>query len=61
MQMVRKTTEMVLVQIVNHYGLVSTNQRPTALFFCDRDGIKKYDISEIGYERRNSYSATMEV
>ena len=25
-------------------------------FFCDRDGIKKYDISEIGYERRNGYS-----
>lgn len=25
-------------------------------FFCDRDGIKKYDLSEIGYERRNGYS-----
>lgn len=25
-------------------------------FFCDRDGIKRYDISEIGYERRNGYS-----
>lgn len=25
-------------------------------FFCDRDGIKKSDISEIGYERRNGYS-----
>ena len=25
-------------------------------FFCDRDGIKKYDISEIGHERRNGYS-----
>ena len=25
-------------------------------FFCDRDGVKKYDISEIGYERRNGYS-----
>ncbi|MCI1681196.1 MAG: pectate lyase [Bacteroides sp.] len=25
-------------------------------FFCDRDGIKKYNISEIGYERRNGYS-----
>ncbi len=25
-------------------------------FFSDRDGIKKYDISEIGYERRNGYS-----
>jgi PelA/Pel-15E family pectate lyase len=25
-------------------------------FFCDRDGIKKYSIAEIGYERRNGYS-----
>lgn len=25
-------------------------------FFCDRDGIKKYDISEIGHERRTGYS-----
>ena len=25
-------------------------------FFSDRDGIKKYDISEIGHERRNGYS-----
>lgn len=25
-------------------------------FFCDRDGIKKYNISEIGHERRNGYS-----
>lgn len=25
-------------------------------FFCDRDGIKKYDLSEIGHERRNGYS-----
>ncbi len=25
-------------------------------FFCDRDGVKKYDVSEIGYERRNGYS-----
>lgn len=25
-------------------------------FFSDRDGVKKYDISEIGYERRNGYS-----
>ncbi|MCK9159554.1 MAG: pectate lyase [Bacteroidaceae bacterium] len=24
-------------------------------FFCDRDGIKKDDISQIGYERRNGY------
>lgn len=29
-----------------------TDNRP---FVCDRDGIKKYDISEIGYERRNGY------
>jgi pectinesterase len=29
------------------------NNRP---FFCDRDGIKKYALSEIGYERRNGYS-----
>ncbi len=25
-------------------------------FVCDRDGIIKYDLSEIGYERRNGYS-----
>jgi len=25
-------------------------------FFCDRDGIKKKSIEEIGYERRNGYS-----
>lgn len=24
-------------------------------FFCDRDGIKKYTLAEIGYERRNGY------
>ena len=25
-------------------------------FFCDRDGIKKNTLAEIGYERRNGYS-----
>jgi hypothetical protein len=25
-------------------------------FFCDRDGIMKYSLAEIGYERRNGYS-----
>ncbi len=25
-------------------------------FFCDRDGVKRYNLSEIGYERRNGYS-----
>jgi PelA/Pel-15E family pectate lyase len=25
-------------------------------FFCDRDGIKKYDLSEIGEERRKGYA-----
>lgn len=25
-------------------------------FFCDRDGIKKKTLAEIGYERRNNYS-----
>jgi PelA/Pel-15E family pectate lyase len=25
-------------------------------FFCDRDGVKKYSIAEIGYERRNGYA-----
>ncbi len=25
-------------------------------FFCDRDGVKKYSLAEIGYERRNGYS-----
>jgi pectinesterase len=29
------------------------NNRP---FFCDRDGIKKYTIAEIGPERRNGYN-----
>jgi PelA/Pel-15E family pectate lyase len=24
--------------------------------FVDRDGVRKYDISEIGYERRNGYA-----
>ena len=24
-------------------------------FFCDRDGVKKYHLHEIGYERRNGY------
>lgn len=30
-----------------------TDNRP---FFCDRDGIVKYSIAEIGHERRNGYS-----
>lgn len=34
------------------YYEIGTN-RP---FFCDRDGIKKYSLSEIGYERRVSYA-----
>lgn len=25
-------------------------------FFCDRDGVMRFDLSEIGYERRNGYS-----
>lgn len=25
-------------------------------FFCDRDGVKRYSLDEIGYERRNGYS-----
>ena len=25
-------------------------------FFCDRDGVKRYCLDEIGYERRNGYS-----
>lgn len=25
-------------------------------FFCDRDGIKKYSLAEIGHERRNGYA-----
>ncbi|MFV0588737.1 pectate lyase [Bacteroides reticulotermitis] len=25
-------------------------------FFCDRDGVKRYDLSEIGIERRTGYS-----
>ena len=24
-------------------------------FFCDRDGVKRYSLDEIGYERRNGY------
>jgi len=26
------------------------------IFFCDRDGIKKEKLSDIGHERRNGYS-----
>jgi PelA/Pel-15E family pectate lyase len=25
-------------------------------FFCDRDGVKRYSLAEIGAERRNGYS-----
>lgn len=25
-------------------------------FFCDRDGVMRFDVSEIGHERRNGYS-----
>lgn len=25
-------------------------------YFCDRDGVKKYSLAEIGFERRNGYS-----
>lgn len=25
-------------------------------FFCDRDGVKRYSLDEVGYERRNGYS-----
>jgi len=39
------------VQWARFYGL--TDNRP---FFCDRDGIKKYSLAEIGHERRNGYS-----
>jgi PelA/Pel-15E family pectate lyase len=24
-------------------------------FFCDRDGVRKYDLKDIGSERRNGY------
>jgi len=34
------------------YYDIETN-RP---FFCDRDGVKKYSIQDIGYERRNGYA-----
>ncbi len=34
------------------YYEIGTN-RP---FFCDRDGIMKYSLQEIGYERRNGYA-----
>ena len=37
-------------------GTIFMIWKQTGLFFCDRDGIKKYDISEIGHERRNGYS-----
>ena len=49
MQMARKTD---CEPLWARFYELETN-RP---FFCDRDGIKKYDISEIGYERRNGYS-----
>ncbi len=52
----RKTTAWYHVQIVlplwaRFYTL--EDNRP---FFSDRDGVKKFDISEIGHERRNGYS-----
>jgi len=34
------------------YYEIETNKA----FFCDRDGIKKYSLQEIGYERRNGYA-----
>ena len=39
-------------EIWARYYDIETN-RP---FFCDRDGIKKYSIQDIGYERRNGYA-----
>ncbi len=38
--------------IWSRYYEIGTNKS----FFCDRDGIIKYSIREIGYERRNGYA-----
>lgn len=43
----------ILAPYFGHVFYTLEDNRP---FFCDRDGVKKYDISEIGYERRNGYS-----
>ncbi len=40
------------VTIWARYYEIGTNKP----FFCDRDGIVKYSIQEIGYERRNGYA-----
>ena len=56
----RKTTGWFLARrmtiLAPYFGHVSITLEDNRPFFCDRDGVKKYDISEIGYERRNGYS-----
>ena len=54
--MAKKTIAWFPVKTVLLFGHVFMSWKQTGLFFCDRDGIKKYDISEIGHERRNGYS-----
>ncbi len=46
-----QTGDSTIVNWARYYDLES--ERP---FYCDRDGVKRYDFSEVGYERRNGYS-----
>lgn len=46
-----QTGDSSIVNWARYYDLET--ERP---FYCDRDGIKRYDFSEVGYERRNGYS-----
>ncbi len=46
-----QTGDSSIVNWARYYDLET--ERP---YYCDRDGIKRYDFSEVGYERRNGYS-----
>lgn len=48
----KKLVEDASSTIWARYYEIETNKP----FFCDRDGIKKYSLAEIGYERRNGYA-----
>lgn len=48
----KKLVEDATSTIWARYYEIGTNKP----FFCDRDGIKKYSVAEIGYERRNGYA-----
>ncbi len=46
-----QTSDTTVVNWARYYDLET--EQP---FYCDRDGIKRADFSEVGYERRNGYS-----